>query len=158
MDQVEVRPADEIDARFIALHVRQADFDELVEGSMLTPYQTMMRGIEQAPETAMTGTINHKPVVMFGVVDGGTLGNVGVPWMVGTKWLDQKANTFLRRSRTHLMEMFSEYDMLLNYVDARNVRAIQWLQWLGFTIEPPEPMGMRGLMFHKFWMMKVQYV
>ena len=46
--------------------------------------------------------------------------------------------------------------MLLNFVDNRNIKAQNWLRWLGFTLEEPEPHGVAGLPFRRFWMRKAE--
>jgi ribosomal protein S18 acetylase RimI-like enzyme len=42
------------------------------------------------------------------------------------------------------------FPVLVNYIDARNVDAIGWLQSLGFTVEDALPHGPDRLPFHKF--------
>jgi hypothetical protein len=44
----------------------------------------------------------------------------------------------------------SRYDQLFNYVDARNLRSIAWLQHIGFQVFEPQPYGLEGLPFHRF--------
>jgi hypothetical protein len=39
---------------------------------------------------------------------------------------------------------------VVNYVDARNVRAVKWFKWLGFEVSEPEPFGLNGELFHRF--------
>ena len=39
--------------------------------------------------------------------------------------------TFLKLSKLKLKELFNNYDMIWNYVDARNVVHIKWLKCLG---------------------------
>jgi len=147
---VSFRKPDELDARFIATNVREADFKELVEGSLTHPYHAMIKAMADSPDQAFTATIRDMPICMFGVSDAGLVGSVGVPWMVGTHLIDRHSTSFLRQSRHLMVEMFNRYDMLINYVDARNTRAIQWLKWLGFTIEEPQPYGPKGLPFNMF--------
>jgi len=43
-----------------------------------------------------------------------------------------------------------KFSLLYNYVDARNVKSIKWLRWLGFQLDEPAPYGVRGLPFHRF--------
>lgn len=99
---------------------------------------------------AWTGTIDGVPVCMFGVSPG-ELGE-GRPWMIGTEKLDEPlvAVIFLRRCRGQVARMLELAPVLANYVSVENVRAIQWLRWLGFTIAPSVPWGRRRQPFHRF--------
>lgn len=134
--------------------VRPADADELWASSMMTPDRVMKRALGIS-DFALTGFVNDLPVCMWGVVTSSIIGNIGTPWMVATKHLDRYAIPFLRFSKPQVMSLLDDYDMLRNYVDTRNTRAIQWLKWLGFKVEEKtEPYGMFKMPFHKFVMEK----
>ena len=136
----------------IATRTRAADRAELWAAACHTPEQTMANSLKLS-EMAWTGLIDGVPVCMFGVVEASILGNVGRPWMVGTDMLDRYPFVFLRRCRGCVKEMLAKFSTLENYVDQRNVRAIQWLMWLGFKVSiPGEPMGPFGLPFARFEM------
>lgn len=154
MDHVEIRKANKHDALYIGERVREDDFNELVVQTHEHPYYTMVKGIDANPDKAMTGLLDGVPVCMWGVTPAGMILRVGIPWMVGTYHLDDAAFTFLKRNRGTIIDMLNDFDILVNYVDARNVRAIGWLKFCGFTIDDPEPYGNTGLLFHKFWMTK----
>lgn len=151
MALVEIRDATEADADFIARRVRKADFDEIVASSGKHPYYAMIQGLSHST-SAKTATFNGEPACMWGVAPGGMILQVGVPWMVGTDLLDQHAKAFLRRCRKPVMSLLDGYAILMNYVDARNVRAVEWLAFCGFTVDDAEPFGLSGQPFHKFWM------
>lgn len=147
-----IEPAKYEDIEAIGKIVRDADRAELWAAAMQEPESVMRRGIKLS-DYALTGFADDKPVCMYGVVTTSFIGNSGTPWMVATKYLDDYALPFLRRCRGPVMVMLQEYDILQNYVDARNVRAIEWLKWLGFKVTPePKPYGLLGLPFHKFEM------
>lgn len=152
---VEIVPATPEHAYEIAKNVRQPDVDELWAATAQRPLDVMLKGIARS-EKAMTGMADGVPVCIWGVVYESFIGKVGVPWMVGSVALDMVAVTFLRRCRAQLMEIFAGYDMLVNYVDARNKKAIQWLRFMGFTIsDEPVPYGIFKFPFHKFSMRRV---
>lgn len=134
--------------------VRLADREEIWASSMQSPERVMQRGLVIS-DFALTGFVDETPVLMWGVVIQSFIGSVGTPWMVGTEHLDKVAIPFLRRCRAPVMALFENYDKLQNHVDARNVKAIQWLKWLGFKFEAePRPYGYLSLPFYKFWMEK----
>lgn len=149
--RVQIIPATEEHAKQIAPNVREADRRELWSALRVTPLDAMLRGIQKS-EFARTGFIDGEPVVMWGVAEMGFLGSGGCPWMVGTDKLVRHAPIFLRRCKASLAEMRGLYRNLINYVDERNVLAVNWLKWLGFQIEPAEKCGVDGLPYHKFSM------
>jgi len=124
----------------IASRVRDADVLELWSLSCLTPAQAMYYGLNLS-KWARTGFIGGEAACMFGIVPVSVVGNVARPWMVGTSLLDRYAKTFLRKCAAEVEEMQSRYRRLENYIDARNVRAIAWLEWLGFKMGEIEPVG-----------------
>jgi hypothetical protein len=147
-------PAMEWHADVIAENVRPADKAELWATAHSTPAQVMAMGMKYS-EWSMTGLADGVPVCMFGVYRDSFLIDVGTPWMVGSRLLDRHAKTFIQHCRPALLEMQRGYDRLENYVDARNVRSINWLRRMGFTVEEQaEPYGFDKLPFHKFWKVK----
>lgn len=130
----------------IARRVREEDRRELALLG-LEPDQALRLSLRSAL-AAWTGTVDDVPVCMFGVSPG-EFGE-GRPWMIGTADLDRFAMIFLRRNKVKLEEMLDLRPVLANYVSAENVRAIQWLSWLGFTIEAPLSWGRSRQPFHRF--------
>jgi len=93
-----------------------------------------------------------RPIAICGVA-GTILSRVGRPWMLGTLALDRPGaqRALLAFSRLVAGLMRDRYDHLENYVDARYAEAVRWVEWMGFTIEPPVPFGINGELFHRFW-------
>ena len=137
--------------RHIVENVREADRIELWAAACMTPGDVLLESLRRAEE-AYTGLVDDIPVCMFGVMNGAPMSGVGIPWMVGTKHLDKYAVLFLRRCGPVVEAMADHYKVLRNYVDARNTRAIRWLQWLGFEIQEAVPYGPFHLPFHPFEM------
>lgn len=102
----------------------------------------------RASRTAWTG-IGEKgwPCVMFGVAESVWPG-VGVPWLLATRHLSPK--DLIREGPRFIELMHSKYRTLSNHVHAANERAVRWLAWAGFTIEPAIPMGPHRAFFHPF--------
>jgi hypothetical protein len=123
--------------------VKQSDIDELAALGV-TPDECMRGGMEHSRRSFIL-FIAGEPAAMFGCVEHVTH---GVPWSVVGTIVDRYPLPFLRTSRAYInsLPMFLE-----NAVDVRNVKTIQWLRWLGFTIEKPRPMGLMGEPFHRFW-------
>lgn len=135
----------------MAPNMRQADVEEIEASSGLDPYSALRRGFSCSSH-AWTGTVDGEPACMFGVVPVSMMGSVGVPWMLGTDLVEQHATAFLRRNKPYVKQMSAAYNHLINYVDDRNVKAIQWLEWLGFTMSEPQQFGYKRMPFRRFEM------
>ncbi len=135
----------------ISDHVRDADRQEFWAATYSSPAEVMVRGL-RISDKAWTGLIDDVPVCMFGVASAGLLGGVGRPWMVGTDHLDRHALLFLKRCRKVVAGMLALFPILENYVDCRNVRAIQWLKWLGFEMHEVTTVGVLSVPFIRFEM------
>lgn len=133
----------------IAQNVREGDREEFA-AIFRTAQSVMIEGFQVSDE-AWTGLIDGEPVCMFGVAPAGFLfPDCGRPWMVGCSKLDENALLFLRRCRTQVEVMLSIYPVLVNYVAASNVRAIEWLRWLKFEVSDEPTMMGRGVPFLRF--------
>lgn len=135
----------------IVADARHADVDELFAATGITPELAMWKGLACSTH-AWTGFFDDRPVCMFGVAPRSVLSGRGYPWLIGTNLMERHALVFLRECRPNLEQMKSAYNLLENYVDARNVKAVRWLRWLGFDISPAAPYGDLGLPFHYFKM------
>jgi hypothetical protein len=129
--------------------IRQADIDELWATSKSTPEVAMHNGLSMSSHVWVM-TADGVPLCMFGVVPASE--SIGVPWLVGTVDLERHAMAFLRLSIKYVKRMSSTYNHLINFIDDRNVIAISWLKWLGFTMDEPAPFGPLGVMFRRFEM------
>jgi hypothetical protein len=78
------------------------------------------------------------------------VGGVGQPWLLTGPACERYKKTFLKETRRQVERMRAEMLPLVNFVDADYARAVRWLRWLGFTIDPPQPMW-RGT-FRRFHM------
>ena len=57
---------------------------------------------------------------------------------------------FLRHSKTWLKQLFTGFELLGNFVDARNTLHIEWLRWLGFRFLRKARIGRNGEEFLEF--------
>lgn len=73
----------------------------------------------------------------------------GTVWFLRSDRLDQHHFMFLRHSRPWVLRLGEDYDVLWNYVDARNEAHIRWLQWCGFTLLRLKPD--HGVEQRPFW-------
>lgn len=137
--------------KYLAEHMRQRDIDEVWASSRRTPEEAISLSMLGSRDT-MSGLADGRVVCMFGVADHSFMGDSGAPWLLATDEVNKHAKAFLRLNKVYIDYIKGEYRILRNYVDARNVEAIRWLEWLGFNILPALPIGADGLLFHPFEM------
>ena len=147
--EVNIRPATFRDA--LTLELRKADREEVEALTGRNPRAALVESVERS-SSAWAGLADDKLVCLFGVVPMSLIGVTGVPWLLGSDAVTPYGRPFLRRNRAYLREMLREFPVLRNVVDARNTVSIRWLEWLGFTLGTPQPMGVRGLPFIPFAM------
>lgn len=133
----------------VAIHMRQADRDELAASSSRSPFTALEYSLERST-IARTVLVDGKPAGMFGCGDLSVLTKAGSPWLLGTDDLALAPLQFLRASVDWRDKLFERYDVLRNLVDDRNVASIRWLKWLGFSMSDPLPVGKGGLPFRLF--------
>ena len=149
--RAEVVPATWAHVDELAETMRQDDVNEIWASSYSTP-QTALSCALRGSLQAWTGLIDGRVACMFGVVPESLMGGSGFPWMLGSDLIISHQKLFLRRCRKNVAMMAEQFNYLHNYVDDRNVKAVKWLEWLGFEIGEPEPFGVLGLPFRHFEM------
>lgn len=135
----------------VAENMRPADQDEIWAACHLSPLESLTRAFMASPD-AYAGMADDQPLLIYGLSKASFLQDVGHPWMLGAVALEKHSKALLRASKNIPMEMLTKYKYLLNYVDARNEKAIRWLKWLGFSLRDPIPFGVEKLPFHPFVM------
>lgn len=146
---ITVVPARASHVREIASRMRQADRDEVFAASGRSPASALSISYRLS-RFRMTGMVNGRPEVMFGVTDLNILGGMGAPWLLGTDAVEDNYVAFLRRSVGWKRQLSDRYSILRNFVDMRNTASVRWLQWLGFELGGP--IVLRGHEFRLFEM------
>lgn len=151
MTKYEIVSATEEHGLELARNLRLADAREMWAASRTTPHRGIMKSMKESDE-CWAGLADGRVVCLFGVVPLSFIGSYGVIWMLATPELEKHARAFLRRNRSYIQHVQSQYIMVFNLVDARNTEAVKWLKWLGFEIEKPKAYGPDGLPFYPFKM------
>lgn len=131
------------DAVLIGASFRAEDHREVLRMGQGDPASVLRRNIE-ASDIAIVFEKDGVPLGAAGICS--TL-DVGHPWLIGTGALRRYPKAFLMETRRWLAEVRGCYRILNNFVDAEYAGALRWLSWLGFTIGPPLPVGLRGALF-----------
>lgn len=145
-----IEQVDDVSLKFILMHLRDDDKAECYAACMLTPDKALAHLISMS-DYAYVGALEGQPICIYGVYPSDAINHTGVPWLLGTKFLDKYASIFLKNCRAQVDEMMANYDRLENYVDERNTAAKKWLKWLGFEFDEPVPYGPFNLPFRRFW-------
>lgn len=139
-------------AAHIAANMRESDAREVFASSGSTPLDALKTGLKVS-DVCITTLVDDEPVAMGGISPISLLSGIGAPWLLATDKAEQYPMSFLRLSRRFVWRYVgSRYSRLENFVDARNETSIAWLEWLGFTINDPEPYGVYRLPFRRFYM------
>lgn len=131
--------------------LRPADRDEVTAATGPDIHREITKAVCTST-IVFTAVLDGKPAAIFGVAPYAALAGIGSPWLVGTTRCDRAGRLILKYSRALMIITAREYPHLVNYVDARHVKSIRWLKWLGFTINDPAPYGFENRPFHRFEM------
>ena len=88
------------------------------------------------------------PAAIVGLGRSALVGGHGVPWLLTGPACERHRKCFLLESRRQVRRMLGEAAPLINYVHADYRRAVRWLEWLGFTLEPAVTIAAGR--FHRF--------
>ena len=142
-------------AEAMAPRLRKADRDEVLAASGLNAAVALRIAVERSRRSD-AWLVDGEPAAIAGVMDCAGAPHIGVVWMLATDVADKFPKRLLLGNREYVSSLLIGYDILLNFVDNRNIKAQKWLQWLGFTLEEPRPHGVAGLPFRQFWMRKAE--
>lgn len=131
------------DIQHISQNMRNCDIDEIWASNNLMPREALLKGLKES-DVCLTVWHEGIPIAMLGVVS--DFQEEATIWMLGTDTLEKIPNTVGILSRKIIAHFHERYPVLFNYVDVRNTKSIEWLEWLGakFMDNPVEygPMKM----------------
>jgi hypothetical protein len=132
-----IRGATIEDAVVLAKVLRADDIAEIAAASGQDPRYCLETAVAVSNPAFAFFAPSGKIAGMFGVtpVDEG----IGAVWLLASDEVEKYPMTFLRRCRNVLDKLHEKYDLLFNYVDARNETHIQWLRWMGFSFVAYHP-------------------
>lgn len=148
---VEVREARVEDACYLARNLRQSDLVEVL--ALIGPHGDVARTIRQSilcSPSCATALVDGRELFVIGCAAGDN--GVGVPWLLATDEVRRYPKTLTAVTKRHIAEWMTRWSHLVNAVDARSTVNVRWLQRLGFTVQAPKPLGLKGEPFHLFTM------
>ncbi len=136
----------------IAEHVRGVDRTEMWLSHKMEPAEGIAMSVKRSRDDCYVFMADEIPLAIFGVARGSLLSLRGCPWLIGSTTLQFYGPEMARLSRPMIRYLQGGYTLLENWVHADNLVSVRWLKGCGFTIDPAEPHGPFGAMFHRFWM------
>jgi hypothetical protein len=149
---IEIGAARPADIEALAPNLRPPDVAEIRAASGLAPEAGLKRSFAFSTHVWAARHEGNGVVAVWGVGPLSLTAGKGCPWLLASPAFDRLGRQIVGLSRPLLGHMRAAYPQLENHVDARNRRAVRWLGWLGFVVEPPAPWGVEGRPFHRFWM------
>ena len=86
---------------------------------------------------AETYLVDGEVAAIMGLAVSSVIGGHGVPWLLTGPACERHKRRFMVESRRQVARMLAQAPPLINYVHADYGRAVRWLGWLGFSIDPP---------------------
>jgi len=143
---LEIKAASTMDVDMLMLEIRSRDAGDL-QRIYSRPAADALHSMV-ADSQAWVVYWRGQAAAIFGVTSASILTPDGMPWLVGSKIVDQKPRLFLRTCRELVGEMDKlGYTRLENFTHQDNVVSHRWLRWLGFTIGD----RLEGTPYLRFW-------
>jgi len=152
---ISIRPFTQLDLLALAtLHLRKSDQEEIKAALGKTPNIALVDSACKADEVHLI-LEDNEVIGVFGVAVSPSRAYAS-PWFVCSDRAYQHKLKLLRFSKAQVADWINEYGVLLNYVDSRHLASIEWLEWLGFTIEYNTKVKLHDpeVLFHPFYMEK----
>ena len=135
----------------ISANMRKSDVEEVHASSAIPVSEILPRSVSISTHGwVVTSDKTGNPILVMGAAPT-ALPRVGAAWLLGTDEIRSEALSVARHTKTYVDAMQEDYDLLWNYVDARNELSMRWLQWAGFRLVSFHPFhGREQRAFHTF--------
>lgn len=144
------------DADSLGVRLRAVDVEEIRAASGLAPLEALRRSYDLSTHVWAVRARGEEaaapPIALWGIGPLSLVEGRGCPWLLASDAFETLGLDVARLSRPLVAEMRNLYPRLENRVDARHLKAVRWLSWLGFAIDPARAWGVEGRPFHRFWM------
>ena len=175
--KTEVRRATIKDIKAMRGKLRREDCLEIFRLYGVQPYKVLLSSYQRSKKlgVAYVGLVDGEIACAWGVVKESILGKVinssasnstegkeshhcqrrlsaARIWLLSTDVMDKAPVQVAIRTKRELKRVMQTYPYLENDVDAKYKTCLLWLHWLGFTIEEPRPLGIRGSIFSHFYL------
>ena len=145
---VQIEQVTPLHIEYLIQNISDDDRREVL-GLGLTVDWALKHSVETAVESACVSW-NGIPVAILGIGQATPFEEEFTPWLLATDELPKHPVKVMRYSHAILRRWISRYGELMNHVDARHTRAIEWLSALGATLELEPSFGPYGRPYYKF--------
>jgi hypothetical protein len=150
--EVDIVPAVTEHCHMLASVIRKEDAAEIYAESGRDPFGVIFRSLLSSPGYAKTVYFDDEIAGMCGLADFNLLAGIKMGWALTGQVVNRYPKTFFKTSLTILADMRKhdrENSMIFNLVDARYVKALNWLRRIGFdVVEVPFEHGPERRLFH----------
>lgn len=133
-------------------NLRQDDINEL-SAFNLTAEEGLLRGFTLSEE-CFSVKENNKTIGMFGISNYDLPPYFASIWFLGSDEIEKHPITFVKEGINYVNKFLQKYDILINAVDSRNTKHIEWLRHIGMTIT--KPIDINGYEFLQFYKIREQ--
>lgn len=134
----------------LAPNLRQDDINE-IQAIGSKPEKSLLKGFIFSEE-CYSVRLNDKLIGMFGVSSFEMPRGFSSIWFLGANELDTIPVTFVKKGIEYINKWLQKYDILVNAVDSRNIKHINWIKKVGMTIS--NPININGYQFLQFYKVK----
>lgn len=137
---------------FTDFKMREMDYLETSATMGITsPLLILKQAVSKSQYTWVIKT--NRILGVFGVTPYPQTDVIGIPWLIGDEGLsDISPKTYVRMSKDIIEAFHRKFEVLANIVMADYVKAIRWLEVIGFTVNREDPYiysDKQFYMFHK---------
>lgn len=150
---VEFKPPEPESVDYVIRNMRQADVVEVLASGAASARDAVEQGLRRSHFSSVA-FVNGTPCAVFGLVKEDLLTGAGCPWLLGTPLIEKYQRAFVKHTRSGVKQMLSICPILSNYVHIDHVQSIRWLKSMGFQFDKPEPVGVNGELFTRFYLEK----
>ena len=147
---IEVRKCRGRDIKEMKGKLRKEDVLEIERKTGREPYRVLIESYRKS-DIAFVGLVDNEIACAWGVAKESILSDESTIWLLSTEVMKKAPVAVAKKTKMELDKLLQVYPKIGNYVDSEYSLCIRWLCWLGFTVENPEPIGVRGGLFSKFY-------
>jgi hypothetical protein len=149
-DKYVIRKPTLSDLKFLSDNVRDDDRKEALIFTNLH-IDEIFKITPNILEESFVWEVDNKLIAMYGIA---RWDNHNIIWLLATNEFDKYKIIFRKDCKKVFNEMMKKERHVYNYVLAESKKVVRWLEWLGFTVYAPEPMGVNGELFCNFEFLK----
>jgi hypothetical protein len=140
------------DVEFVANNLRKEDREEILASVGIEPSLALPAYVREGREVYAAGLCSdNRAEILYGFDPIFGVDRAAVIWLLSTPRIYDHPVEFVMRTKELYEEAHQRFDLLTNFIDARNRRHIVWLRSLGFVmLRRVEKFGYAGTPFIEF--------